>query len=150
MNLTEEKAKLVSISLRKNTKMYFLPKPDFELKLFDKVVVDLNGDLKFAYVKRPLVIMNLKRWDTIRARSFTGRILRIATEKDLSHLKKLEDKEKNAFLICKKKIKHYDLPMHLVETIWDEKEKKYIFYFTSDSRVDFRELVKDLAPTCHN
>ncbi len=146
-DLVKEKVRLVSVSLRKDARSYFLPRPNFRIKLFDEVVVDVDGDLKFATIKRPLVIMDVRRWDIIRARSIIGKVVRIATSKDLLYLKKLEEKEKEAFLICKGKIKHYGLPMHLIETIWDEKDKKYIFYFTADSRVDFRELVKDLIKT---
>ncbi len=146
-NLATENVRLVSVSFRKDAKSYFLPKPNFRLKLFDEVVVSVDGELKFARIRRPLVIMDVRRWDIIRERSITGKILRLATSKDILYLKKLEEKEKEAFLICKEKIKHYGLPMHLIETIWDEKDKKYIFYFTANSRVDFRELVKDLAKT---
>lgn len=146
-SLATENVRLVSVSFRKDARSYFLPKPNFRVKLFDEVIVSVDGDLKFAKIKRPLVIMDVERWDIVRERGDMGRIIRIATPKDIVYLRKLEEKEKEAFLICKEKIRQYGLPMHLIETIWDEKEKKYIFYFTANSRVDFRELVKDLAKT---
>ncbi len=147
MNITEEKVKLIGVVFRKDMKTYYLPKPYFPVRLFDKVIVQTNGELKIAMVRRPLVELDVKRWDIIRSRDIIGHVLRKANEKDLSHLEKLERKEKEAFQICRKKIKEHNLPMHLVETEWNEKEKKFVFYFTADSRVDFRELVKDLVKT---
>ncbi len=148
MNITEEKVKLVGVVFRKNVKTYYLPKPDFPVKLFDKVVVEVNGSLQFATIRRPSISMDVRRWDIIRARdNIIGKVLRVANEKDLSYLAKIEDREKKSFEICRKKIKEHNLPMHLVAAEWDEKDKKYIFYFTADSRVDFRELVKDLVKT---
>ncbi len=147
MNITEEKVKLIGVVFRKNMKTYFLPKPHFSVKLFDKVVVKVNDELKIATVRKPLAVLDVKRWDIIRSRDIIGRVLRKANEKDISYLQKLEKKEKDASQICRKKIKKHDLPMHLVESEWEDKEKKFIFYFTADSRVDFRELVKDLVKT---
>ncbi len=148
MNTVTEKVKLVGVVFRKNVKTFYLPKPRFPVKLFDKVVTEVNENLQFATIRRPLIIMDVKRWDTIRARdNITGRVLRVANEKDLSYLAKLEEKEESAFEICRKKVKEHNLPMHLVASEWDDREKKYIFYFTADSRVDFRELVKDLVRT---
>jgi len=151
VNITEEKVKLVGIAFRKNVKTYYLPKPHFPVKLFDRVVVEVNGSLQFATIRRPSINMDVKRWDIIRARdNVIGRVLRVANEKDLSYLSKIEEKENSAFEVCRKKIKEHDLPMHLVASEWSEKEKKYIFYFTADSRVDFRELVKDLVKTLNS
>ena len=147
MNTTEEKVKLIGVVFRKNMKTFYLPKPHFPVKLFDKVIIEASGDLKIATVRRPLVLLDVKRWDIIRSRDIIGHVIRKATEKDLLYLKKLDLKEKGAFEICRKKIKEHDLPMHLVESEWDDKEKKFIFYFTAESRVDFRELVKDLIKT---
>ena len=147
MNTTEEKVKLMGVVFRKNMKTFYFPKPHFPVKLFDKVIVELNGNLKIAIVRRPLVLLDVKRWDIIRSRDIIGHVIRKATEKDLSYLKKLDSKEKEALEICRKKIKEHSLPMHLVESEWDDKEKKFIFYFTAESRVDFRELVKDLVKT---
>ncbi len=147
MNITEEKVKLIGVVFRKNMKTFFLPKPDFSIKLFDKVVVKTNEELKIATVRRPLVLLDVKRWDIIRSRDIIGHIMRVANEKDMAYLRKLDGKEKEAFSICRKKIEEHNLPMHLVESEWNDKEKKFIFYFTADSRVDFRELVRDLIKT---
>jgi len=149
MNLNEE-VKLIGVAFRKDAKTYFLPKPPFPLRLFDKVIVESPEGLKMATVRRPLVKMDVRRWDIIRSRGIMGRVIRVANEKDLTYIRRLEERENEAFEICRKKIKEHNLPMHLIATEWDEKEKKYIFYFTADSRVDFRELVKDLTKTLNH
>lgn len=75
------------------------------------------------------------------------RLVRIATEEDLITLEKLRAKEKEAFDICVEKILFHQLDMKLVDVEFTFDSSKALFYFTADERVDFRELVKDLAAT---
>lgn len=72
-------------------------------------------------------------------------IIRIATEKDIERTKENERKEKEAFRICLKKIEDHKLGMKLIDVEYTFDNSKILFYFTADGRVDFRELVKDLA-----
>lgn len=72
-------------------------------------------------------------------------VIRIATEEDLKQIEKNKIREKEAFGICEKKIAQYKLNMNLVDVECTFDNSKLLFYFTSDNRVDFRELVKDLA-----
>lgn len=72
-------------------------------------------------------------------------VIRIATEDDFKQIEKNKAKEKDAFGICEKKIAQYGLNMNLVDVECTFDNSKLLFYFTSDNRVDFRELVKDLA-----
>ncbi len=72
-------------------------------------------------------------------------VIRVATEEDFKQIEKNKLKEKEAFEICEKKILQYSLNMSLVEVECTFDNSKLLFYFTSDNRVDFRELVKDLA-----
>jgi len=72
-------------------------------------------------------------------------VLRIATEEDIDRHFKNKDKEKDAFNICLKKIQEHGLTMKLIDVEYTFDNNKVIFYFTADGRVDFRELVKDLA-----
>ena len=73
------------------------------------------------------------------------RILRIANEKDLKHYKECQEKEKEAFKYCNKRIKELGLKMNLTDVEFKFNNSKVLFYFTADGRIDFRELVKDLA-----
>ena len=72
-------------------------------------------------------------------------VLRGASEKDLKQAKENEEKEKEAYKICNEKIEKHNLDMKLVDVEYTFDQNKILFYFTSDGRVDFRELVKDLA-----
>jgi cell fate regulator YaaT (PSP1 superfamily) len=72
-------------------------------------------------------------------------VIRIATPEDHAQLKENEEKSKKAFEICLQKIKQHQLEMKLVDVEYTFDRSKIIFYFTADGRIDFRELVKDLA-----
>ena len=72
-------------------------------------------------------------------------VTRIATEEDLKRVKRNREKEKEAFVICEQKIKKHQLQMKLVGAEYTFDNNKLLFYFTADGRIDFRELVKDLA-----
>ena len=76
-------------------------------------------------------------------------VQRIATKEDLARIEKNRKSEKEAYSICQKKIEEHKLDMNLTEVEYTFDGSKIIFYFTSDGRVDFRELVKDLASTFH-
>lgn len=144
MNISDNKILLVSVYFRKDLRPFFIPRPDFAVVPVSLVVVDVDGILKYAKVINPLVEMDTNRWYKLRERYASAKILRVANDKDISYLAKLEERERSANETCKKSIEKLNLPMHLIETVWDEVEKKYVFYFTADARVDFRELVKDL------
>ena len=73
------------------------------------------------------------------------KVIRVATEEDLKKVESNEHKEKEAFRICLKKISDHKIDMKLVDVEYTFDNNKVLFYFTSDGRVDFRELVKDLA-----
>ncbi|MDO4458850.1 MAG: stage 0 sporulation family protein [Clostridia bacterium] len=73
------------------------------------------------------------------------KLIRIATEDDFKRIEENKEKEKKAFVACEKKIAEHKLDMKLVDVEYTFDNSKILFYFTSDGRVDFRELVKDLA-----
>ena len=75
------------------------------------------------------------------------KVIRVATEADIKTLEENKAKEKDAFGICEKKIEAHGLEMNLVDVEYTFDRSKLLFYFTADGRVDFRELVKDLAST---
>ena len=75
------------------------------------------------------------------------KVIRVATEEDIKNMLENKEKEKEAFKICEGKIEAHGLDMNLVDVEYTFDRSKLLFYFTSDGRVDFRELVKDLAGT---
>ncbi|MCR4428542.1 MAG: stage 0 sporulation family protein [Caldiserica bacterium] len=78
-----------------------------------------------------------------------NRVLRKATRKDIERMEENREEEKKAFRICEEKIKSHNLPMNLVSVEYLFDRSKFVFYFTSETRVDFRDLVKDLASVLH-
>jgi cell fate regulator YaaT (PSP1 superfamily) len=112
-----------------------------ELKRGDICIVesDLGGDLAVVIDDSSEICAHKK------AAEHAVKIIRKATEEDQKKFKWLRKKEKKAFDFCLRRIKSRNLPMKLVMVRYFFNEKKGIFYYTADGRIDFRQLVKDLA-----
>lgn len=131
---------IVGIRFKKPGKIYFFDPGELEMNKLDKVVVETAMGQELGEV----VIS--KR--AVPEESLTAplkKVIRIATTKDLKHQEENQKKEKEAFKICEEKIKKYKLDMNLTEVEYKFDNSKILFYFTADGRIDFRELVKDLA-----
>lgn len=131
---------IVGIRFKKPGKIYLFDPDELEINKLDKVVVETAMGQELGEV----VIS--KR--AVPEESLTAplkKVVRIATPKDLKHQEENQKKEKEAFEICEEKIKKYNLDMHLTEVEYKFDNSKILFYFTADGRIDFRELVKDLA-----
>lgn len=131
---------IVGIRFKKPGKVYFFDPGELEVNKQDKVIVETSMGQEMGEVvisKRAVPEENLT--------APLKRIIRIATTKDLKHQEENEEKEKEAFKVCEEKIKKYKLDMHLTEVEYKFDNSKILFYFTADGRIDFRELVKDLA-----
>ena len=131
---------IVGIKFKKPGKVYFFDPGRLELKPKDKVIVETSSGEELGEVaigKRSMpedkIVSPLKK------------VIRIATNKDLKHYEDNKKKEKEAFKICEEKIKKYKLDMHLTDVEYQFDNSKILFYFTADGRIDFRELVKELA-----
>jgi len=142
--ITDAPVEIVGINFREAGKIYYFSPAGHKFKLGDRVIVDTSrgveiGTVKVAnkIVEPSEVIPPLKR------------ITRPATEQDLEKAEKNKEAELEAALICKRKIAAHGLEMSLVAVEYTFDNSKLIFYFTCESRVDFRELVKDLASTFH-
>lgn len=116
-------------------------KGDFELKPGDKCIVEseLGGELGTVINSAATACHSPK------SKKEAIKIIRNATPEDENKFKWLEKKEEKAFGFCLQRIKERNLPMKLVKVRYFFNEKKGIFYYTADGRIDFRQLVKDLA-----
>lgn len=131
---------IVGVRFRKPGKVYFFDPGYIRLKANDKVIVETSLGEDIGEV-----VISKREMPDDKVPSELKKIIRLANNRDI---KKMEDnalKEKNALETCKKKIKEHKLDMNLVDVEYKFDNSKIIFYFTSDGRVDFRELVKDLA-----
>lgn len=131
---------IVGIRFKKPGKIYFFDPGDIEFKLKDYAIVDTSTGEEYAEV----AIVN-KQVSEERIVSPLRKVIRKATYKDRKHYEENKRKEKEAFKVAENKIKKHKLKMNLTDVEYKFDNSKITFYFTSDGRVDFRELVKDLA-----
>lgn len=129
---------LVGVKFKSSVKTYFFDPDNLELKRCDLVVAETERGLTIGRV-----VSEPK--DITPPAQEIKKILRKATDEDLENLYKNFEDEKNAFKICLQYIEKHNLPMKLISCEYTLDRNKLIFYFTADGRIDFRELVKDLA-----
>ena len=139
-----ELVEIIGINFREAGKIYYFSPGKFRFELGDKVIVETARGIEMGTVKTPN-----KTVPSSEIVSPLKSVTRPATEKDLEHYEKNRQAEMDAAIICKKKIAAHGLEMSLVAVEYTFDNSKLTFYFTCESRVDFRELVKDLAATFH-
>ena len=138
--------KVVGIKFKNGGKLYyFSPKAGDKYERNMPVVVETARGLEYAWVAYPE-----KEVTDDEIVSPLKPVIRIATEKDTQFYEACQEKRPQAMQICKEKIIKHGLEMKLVDCEYAFDGSKILFYFTSSNRVDFRELVKDLATTFHN
>lgn len=132
--------KVIGVRFRQAGKIYNFDPIDLDIKRGDHVIVETARGVEYGLVVTDIteteeenVIMPLKP------------VIRIATEEDDKKAEENLEKEKKAFKICKEKIAKHGLEMKLIDSEYTFDNNKVLFYFTADGRIDFRELVKDLA-----
>lgn len=132
--------KVVGVRFKKAGKIYYFDPADMDIQKDAYVVVETARGIEFG--ECVIGIKEISEDDIVAP---LKSVLRIATEEDINKHFKNKDKEKDAFEICLKKIQEHGLTMKLIDVEYTFDNNKVIFYFTADGRVDFRELVKDLA-----
>ncbi|MGL5440839.1 MAG: PSP1 domain-containing protein [Filifactoraceae bacterium] len=131
---------VVGIRFKKAGKIYYFEPQGIEYNQGDKVIVETARGIEFGTIE----IAN-KRVEEKDIVAPLKPILRLATLEDIQHYEENLEMSRTASEIFKEKIKNHDLDMNLIETEYTFDRNKLIFYFTADGRIDFRELVKDLA-----
>ncbi len=133
-------ATVVGVKFKNGGKVYYFDPKDFELSVGESVIVETARGVEFG-----IISMERKDIDDSEIVAPLKEVIRIATEADKQRLEQNKIKEKEALKICEEKIAKHKLEMKLVEAEYTFDNNKILFYFTADGRVDFRELVKDLA-----
>ncbi|MBR1571135.1 MAG: stage 0 sporulation family protein [Lachnospiraceae bacterium] len=132
--------KIVGVRFRGAGKVYYFGPQEFQLKLNDQVIVDTARGLEIGTVAMvPREVEDEEITQPLKD------IKRVATEEDIEKAIVNRQKEKDALRICREKVAKHNLEMKLVSAEYTFDNSKLLFYFTADGRVDFRELVKDLA-----
>ncbi len=139
-----QEVEIVGINFREAGKIYYFSPGKYEISLGKRVIVDTARGIEIGTVKIPN-----KKIPSSEIVTPLKEIIRVATPDDLLRDEKNRQLEMDAAVICKKKIANHGLEMNLVAVEYTFDNAKLIFYFTCESRVDFRELVKDLASTFH-
>ena len=132
--------KVVGVRFKKAGKIYYFDPADMNIQKDTYVVVETARGIEFGEC-----VIGIKEINENDIVSPLKSVLRIATNEAIENHFKNKDKEKDAFDICLKKIQEHGLTMKLIDVEYTFDNNKVIFYFTADGRVDFRDLVKDLA-----
>lgn len=132
--------KVVGVRFRPAGKVYYFNPLNFNLESGSHVIVETARGVEFG-----TVILPPKEVDEFQVIQPLKPVLRVATPEDEKTEAKNKEKEKEAFRICLEKIQKHGLLMKLVDAEYTFDNNKLLFYFTADGRIDFRELVKDLA-----
>ncbi|MCM1565118.1 MAG: stage 0 sporulation family protein [Dehalobacter sp. 4CP] len=133
-------AKVVGIRFKKAGKIYYFLPGSLDIKPNDGVIVETVRGMEYGKA-----VISLKEISEEEVVSPLKEVLRLATPEDEEIYQNNEKKEKEAFQICLRKIHAHQLPMKLIDVEYTFDGNKIIFSFTAEGRVDFRELVKDLA-----
>lgn len=132
--------KVIGVRFRQAGKIYFFSPGKLEIKPQDRVIVETARGVEFGkVVTGPKEVEDDKITQPLKS------VIRIANEEDYKKEEKNREKEKEAFNICLEKIRKHGLEMKLIDAEYTFDNNKVLFYFTADGRIDFRELVKDLA-----
>ena len=132
--------KVIGVRFRQAGKVYYFSPGKFDVKKGDKVIVETARGVEFGNV-----VVGIKELPDEEITQPLKSVLRIASEEDKKAEEKNREKEKEAYNICLEKIRKHELDMKLINAEYTFDGNKVLFYFTADGRIDFRELVKDLA-----
>ncbi len=133
-------ASVIGVRFRNAGKLYYFDPGELWPTAGDAVIVETARGLEYGEV-----VTGVKEVNDEQITPPLKKVIRVATAEDAQHQKENESKEKDALAICQKKISEHKLQMKLVGCEYTFDNSKILFYFTSDKRVDFRVLVKDLA-----
>lgn len=131
---------VIGVRFRQNGKIYFFNPLNYKIDPGRYVIVETARGVEYGKV-----VLGRREIDEEQMSSPLKPIIRIADEKDAEKYEENKEKSKKAYDICLEKIKKHGLEMKLIDVEYTFDNNKVLFYFTADGRVDFRELVKDLA-----
>ena len=132
--------RVIGVRFRQAGKIYFFAPGKLHIEQGDKVIVETARGVEFgSVVTGPKDVPDEEIMQPLKS------VIRVATEEDKKVEEKNREKEKEAFEICLEKIRKHNLEMKLINAEYTFDNNKVLFYFTADGRIDFRELVKDLA-----
>ncbi|MGN0466115.1 MAG: stage 0 sporulation family protein [Lachnospiraceae bacterium] len=131
---------VIGVRFRQTGKIYFFAPEDYDVKVGDNVIVETARGIEYGKV-----VLGKRQIEESNLVSSLKSVIRIATEEDDKIQEENQMKKEQAFQICLEKIEKHGLDMKLIDCEYTFDNNKLLFYFTAGGRIDFRELVKDLA-----
>ncbi len=131
---------VIGVKFRKPGKIYFFDPDNLQIKKEDYVIVETQMGEEIGKV-----VIDNKKVNEEKLANTLKKVIREATPKDLKQYEENKKKEPEALKICEQKIKKHKLDMRLIDVEYKFDNSKILFYFTAEGRIDFRDLVKDLA-----
>lgn len=131
---------VIGVRFRTAGKIYYFDPAGRDIKIGDRVIVETARGIEYGYV-----VLGNRQVEDSKVVLPLKPVIRMATKEDEAAEKRNKDKEQEAFRICQEKIRKHNLEMKLIDAEYTFDNNKVLFYFTADGRIDFRELVKDLA-----
>ena len=131
---------VIGVRFRDNGKIYFFDPLQYEIEVGKYVIVETARGVEYGKV-----VLGRREIDDTKMQSAIKPIIRLANDNDRKKYEENKEKSKKAYDICLEKIKKHGLSMKLINAEYTFDNNKVLFYFTADGRIDFRELVKDLA-----
>ena len=131
---------VIGVRFRENGKIYFFDPLKFNVQVGEFVIVETARGVEYGKV-----VLGRREIDEKKMNSAIKPIIRIAEDRDHKKFEDNKEKNKKAYNICLEKIQKHSLEMKLIDAEYTFDNSKVLFYFTADGRIDFRELVKDLA-----
>lgn len=132
--------KVIGVRFRTAGKVYYFDPLEFNINKGDHVIVETARGIEFGSV-----VSGIKQVSDDEVVQPLKPVLRVATPRDIEQEAENKKREKEAYRICLEKIREHELDMKLIDAEYTFDNNKVLFYFTADGRIDFRELVKDLA-----
>lgn len=132
--------KVVGVRFRNAGKVYYFDPKGYKIKAGDHVIVETARGIEYG-----TVIGGIRQVEDDKVIQPLKAVIRVATPEDDARAQKNRSKEKDAMHICQEKIRKHNLDMKLIDAEYTFDNNKVLFYFTADGRIDFRDLVKDLA-----
>ena len=127
--------KVIGVRFRNVGKIYYFDPKDFDIYTGDHVIVETARGMEYG-----LVVLAPRDVEDEKVVQPLKEVLRVATPKDDEKEEENRRKEKEAFVICQKKIREHELEMKLIDAEYTFDNNKVLFYFTADGRIDFRAL----------
>lgn len=131
---------VIGVRFRENGKIYFFSPLNYRVEPGKHVIVETARGVEYGKV-----VLGIREIDETKMSSPLKSIIRLADENDAAKYLENKEKSRKAYDICVEKIKKHNLEMKLIDAEYTFDNNKVLFYFTADGRIDFRELVKDLA-----